>query len=453
MNRKLIYITVILSLYNLSVLRAQNKPDRELRINLNQDSSHYLKATFTAQVWTRYNESNPGTTVGYSAANAISGTTSVNTLQDQTFDIGLRRVRAQFYGKISDRIFVYTQVGINNDNNTAARKPGLFFHDVVAEYHFTPHAFQMGMGLTAWTGFARFSSPAIASILGYDAPLYQQSTNDATDQFLRKFSIYAKGKIKKFDYRIITSAPMLAQNSTAIKQLNVNSDFSYKPAKMQYSGYFMYQFLDEESNLTPYMPGTYLGKKKVFNIGAGFQYQQDAMWHYSDTATKNVLVQDMLHLAVDVFYDHPIGKKGAALSVYGCFAHMDYGKNYIRNNNPMNPADAGVLSSYNNFNGGGNLFPMYGTGTVIYGQFGYMLPGNMLGEKNGKLQPYIMVMDSKYDRLNQNMILYDVGLNWLMDSNRAKLSLDYQNRPVYNNTDLKVDSRKGMIVLQFQIAI
>jgi hypothetical protein len=125
----------------------------------------------------------------------------------------------------------------------------------------------------------------VASFLAYDAPLYQQSTNDATDQFLRKLSVYAKGKLGKLDYRLVLSKPMIAQKSAAVGPLNTNSDFSMKPPKLQGSGYLMYQFLDEESNLTPYVTGTYLGKKKVFNIGAGFQYQPDAMWHTTATDT------------------------------------------------------------------------------------------------------------------------------------------------------------------------
>ena len=35
----------------------------ELRLTLNDDGSHFIKATFLNQVWLRCNESNPGTTV------------------------------------------------------------------------------------------------------------------------------------------------------------------------------------------------------------------------------------------------------------------------------------------------------------------------------------------------------------------------------------------------------
>lgn len=419
---------------------AQTKPDRELKMNLNDDGSHYLKATFTGQVWMRFNESNPGTTVGgYS--------------EPQTYDIGLRRVRSQFFGKISDRVFLYTQVGINNFDYNSTRKPGIFFHDVVTEYYVTPRSLQIGAGLTAWTGFSRYSSPGVASILGYDAPLYQQSTNDVNDQFLRKLSIYAKGKIGRLDYRIILSDPMLVDGTiTTVKPLSVNSDFSYMPPKLQTSGYFMYQFMDEESNLTPYMTGTYLGKKKVFTLGAGFQYQPDAMWHYSDTSltTRTIVMEDMLNYSVDAFYDNPVGTKGAAITAYAAIAHTGYGKNYIRNNGAMNPATAGSGTS---FNGGGNAFPMYGTGNLVFAQVGYLLPKSVLGETHGQLQPYLDATLAKYDRLHDNMLMWDAGVNWLIDGHRSKVSLNYQNRPVFSTTDLTESVRKGMIVLQFQIAI
>ena len=428
------------------MVNAQTKPDRELKMNLNDDGSHFLKATFTGQVWTRFNESNPGSKVnGYDAPS--------------TFDIGLRRVRAQFFGKISDKVFLYTQVGINNEaynsvnglGNNSGRKPGIFFHDVVTEYYVTPRALQIGAGLTAWTGFMRYSSPAVASILAYDAPLYQQSTNDVNDQFLRKLSLYAKGKLGKLDYRLVLSKPLMIDTTiSTVKKINTNSDFSYSIPMLQTSGYFMYQFLDEESNLTPYMTGTYLGKKNVFNVGAGFQYQPNAMWHYGDATVKDTIKQNMLNVGLDVFFDHPLAGNGSAITTYLAVSHTDYGKNYVRNNGAMNP---GTASSGTSFNGGGSAFPMYGTGSTIFGQAGYLLPKNFLGEKNGQLQPYADFMLAKYDRLKQNMLMWDVGANWLIDSHRAKISLNYQNRPIFNSIDLKEMNRKGMVVLQFQIAI
>jgi hypothetical protein len=412
------------------------KPDKDLRINLNDDGSHYIKATFTGQVWARYNQSNPGTTVnGYE--------------KPETYDIGLRRVRTQLYGKVSDKIFVYTQFGINNFGYNSPRKTGIFFHDVVTEYYVTKRSLQIGGGLTSWNGFARYSGVSVSSSLALDVPLYQQTTNDANDQFLRKLSIYAKGKLGKLDYRLIVTNPMLVDASiAAVKPINENSDFAYTPPKLQTAGYFMYQFLDEESNLIPFSVGTYLGKKNVFNIGAGFQAQPDAMWHYSDAVTKDTVTQNMLNIAIDLFYDHRIGKNGAAITAYTALSHTDYGKNYIRSNGPMNPGAGGTSLS-----GGGTAFPMYGTGFTSYTEIGYLLPQTFLGGKNGQLQPYAELQASQFDRLKDNVITWGAGANWLIDGQKAKLTLGYQNRPAFDNTSLLQTDRKGMVVLQLQVSI
>jgi hypothetical protein len=415
-------------------INAQNK---ELKINLNESGTQYLKANFTAQIWTRYTDNNAGTTINGQAEN-------------ETFDVGLRRVRLQLMGKVSDKVFVYTQFGINNFGYNTLRKPGLFFHDVVAEYQPTEKLLHIGAGLTAWTGFSRYAAPSAGNILGYDAPLYQQSTNDVNDQFLRKLSIYVKGKINKFDYRLVLSKPMMVDASvTAVKPLNVNSDFSYNAPKLQSSGYLMYQFFDEESNVTPYMVGTYLGKKKVLTLGAGFQYQPKAMWHLTDTVSKSIVHQNLSNIGIDLFFEQPIKNNSSALTVYAAASKTDYGKNYIRNNGVLNPANA---NSGNTLSGGGNAFAMYGTGNTLFAQVGYLLPKKNNTEKN-RIQPYADVTLCKYDKLKSNIAMWDVGFNWLIEGQRSKVSFNYQSRPIVNTATLKQTSNKGMFVVQFQIAI
>ncbi len=70
----------------------------------------------------------------------------------------------------------------------------------------------------------------------------------------------------------------------------------------------MYQFLDEEANQVAYTQGTYLGAKRVFNIGAGFEYQDKAMYRLNGSDT----VRSSLALfAVDIYYDAPINEDKA----------------------------------------------------------------------------------------------------------------------------------------------
>jgi hypothetical protein len=116
----------------------------------------------------------------------------------------------------------------------------------------------------------------------------------------------------------------------------------------------------------------------------------------------------------------------------------------------MNPTTASVGAS---LNGGGNAFAMYGTGNVYHVQVGYLLPKYILGENNGQLQPNADCTLAQYDLLKNNMVMWNVGANWLINAHQTKLSLNYQNRPIFSKIDYTQTTRKGMIVLQLQIAI
>jgi hypothetical protein len=188
-----------------------------IKINLSEDGNEYLRFTFLNQTWLRYTDANPGTTVNGSA-------------QDQIFDIGLRRTRMQFFGQISPRVFFYTQFGINNFTSNSKQYQGAFFHDAVSEFRIHDKMLSIGAGLTGWSGLSRYASPSVGSILSLDAPLYQQTTNGVNDQFLRKLSVYAKGKLGKLDYRLALTKPMAIQNAVAVvNPLSVNSDFALTP--------------------------------------------------------------------------------------------------------------------------------------------------------------------------------------------------------------------------------
>ena len=97
---KTISVFLIIFLFFSTPIFAQEQPKAakkeldELRLKLNEDGSHYLKLTVLGQLWFRYNQSNPGTTV-------------INESRNQTLDIGIRRIRFQFFGQLSDHTFFY----------------------------------------------------------------------------------------------------------------------------------------------------------------------------------------------------------------------------------------------------------------------------------------------------------------------------------------------------------
>jgi hypothetical protein len=428
-------ILLAASAFSINTAHAQKIKDGKLW--LNEDGSNYFKVSLLSQVWLRHTEMNPGTTINGFA-------------KDNYTDIGIRRARFQAFGQITDKIFIYTQIGMNNYSFLADRKAGFFIHDVTGEYKVAHDYLSIGGGLTAWNGLTRFSAPSAGTIMGLDAPLFEQNTNDVTDQFLRKLSLYAKGKIGKLDYRVVMSNPMsITKSAGYVPTLTNNASFSPKPAKMQWHGYFQWQFLDQEANTTAYNTGTYLGSKRVFNIGAGFQYQPDAMWQLSGTDT---VENPMKNFAVDVYYDAPLNKQdGSAISAYAVYMHTDYGHGYLRNQATMNPANGSASPTI--INGSGNGYPSFGTGNLLYGQVGYKFKNNLIGKTT--LMPYASVQYGSYDRLNDKLFYWDAGVNWLLKGHTSKLTLAYQNRPVYQaitgTNDAAISTRKSAAVLQYQV--
>jgi hypothetical protein len=433
------------------ILSAQDKPKEinELRYNLNDDGSHYLKATFLNQIWFRFNESNPGTTV-------------LGENKSETFDIGLRRTRFQFYGQLTDHVTFYFQFGQNNFNflagqnaaNNGNRKFQAFFHDALAEYRVwkgKDHLY-LGGGLTIANGLSRFSQPSIGTIMSMDVPVFAQATVDQTDEFLRKLSVFARGQLGKLDYRVVLSDPFpVTSNGLPQATLGANSTFAYTNHLKQYQGFFTWNFFDKESHVTPYMTGAYLGKKKVLNLEAGFIIQQKASWS-RETALSDTVYHAMNLWSVAMFYDAPINTgKGTALNAYAGYFSTNYGQGYLRYNGIMNPAN-GVTVPY--LSGSqGNAFPMFGTGSVIYVQAGYLMKKDLLGSA-GTLMPYATWQSADYDRLDKRINVYDVGVNWLIKGHNAKLSLDWQLRPTYTpqGTDLiRNSSMKQQLALQYQV--
>jgi hypothetical protein len=421
------------------------------KLPLNADASRYVKFTLLNQVWMRYNQSNPGTTVGgYNAPN--------------TYDIGIRRFRIQFYGQLTDRVFIYSQIGLNNLSYNADRKSGgtpgasqsgtggFFLHDAVIEYAIIKNKLSFGTGLGAWNGLARYASSSAGTIMGLDLPTMEETTNDVTDQFGRKLSIYLKGKLGKLDYRVALSDPLLYQKAPGyVAAPGANATFASTPPKPQYQGYFSYQFKDQESNLTPYTAGTYFGKKTVFNVGAGFIVQPEAMWFIPGGATSAVN-RAMKQYGVDVFYDAPLttAPDAASVSFYAAGLHYDYGPGYLRLGAPMNPATG--TSNASSIGGFGNAFPEYGTGNSVYSQLGYKFKDNLVGTST--FMPYVAYQYSHYDRLAHDVNFYDAGVNWLITGHTSKFTLAYQNRPYYITNsvgDNVVDSRRGAVILQYQV--
>lgn len=408
-----------------------------LKVSLNEDGSKYFRLITWHQVWLRYNQNN-------------DGSTRAGVAQDATTDVGLRRSRFLMFSQLNKRFLIVTHFGINNQNAVSGgylgvdgKKPQLYMHDAWVDYTVIPTYLNIGGGLHYWNGLSRLSNASTLNLMAFDAPILNWPTIEATDQFARKLGIFAKGRVGKLAYQFAVNDPFETNTGGAIA--NNRANYSPNNVGKVYEGYLQYEFLDAEGNLLPYRVGTYLGTKKVFNIGAGFMNNADAMW-YTD-ANNDTVTTAMNLFAVDAFLDMPL-KNGGAVTAYAAAYFNDFGPNNVRSIGILNPADGSTINTGLR----GNAFPTLGTGTSIYTQVGYMLP-----KKRDDLiwQPYAALIFNDFEGVQDSngdkvaVTVFDLGLNMYLAGHHSKLTINYRSRPDFTNADDV--TRKSEVTLQAMV--
>lgn len=443
-----------------SSLYSQGSPDygSGLKLNLNPEGDKYVRFILWNQIWLRNTEMNPGTMVSDEATK-------------NTWNIGNRRLRALAYAQITKRYMVLMHFGINNQtfingggSGTTGtggygngKKPQMFFHDAWNEYAVVlpgeagKFSLSLGAGLHYYMGLSRMTMASTLNFLTVDSPIFTWPLIDNSDQFARQMGLFAKGKYGKFEYRFSLNKPF-ATNLAPVDVTNpaarVAVDNNGNP-KFSKAGYVEYQFLDSESNLLPFKVGSYLGTKKVFNLGAGFYHQKDGT---RTSVNSQIEKHDIALYAIDAFADLPLGnaKNKMALSAYAGFYNYNFGPNYLRNLGIMN-----VGSNDPNFigdkaiAGAGNLQPMIGSGNIYYLQAGLLLPSNADKPKI-RIQPFAAYTNKNFKALENSSSQFDIGANWFIDGHHAKLTTQYSTRPTYTSASAEPKS-KGEFILQFQI--
>lgn len=451
---------VLAALWSAALSFAQGSPDYGggLKFNLNTEGSKYMRFIAWNQIWARSSELNPGTMIGEQGA----------TKQE---DIGLRRLRILAYAQISPRYMIVTHIGINNQTfinggaagsqNTggygAGKKPGLFFHDAWNEYAVVlpkenkPFSLSVGAGLHYYMGLSRMTMSSTLNYMTIDAPIFNWPLIENSDQFARQMGIFVKGKYNRLEYRMSINKPF-ATNVTPVNVTDSNVAVAVdnnNNARWSKAGYFEYQFFDKESNLLPFKVGTYLGTKKMFNIGAGFYTAPSG----TKTSVNGVTERHDINLfSGDVFLDLPVGDKAkkAAITAYSVLYDYDFGPNYLRNIGIMNEGVVdNTYSGTRALAGPGNLQPMVGSGTIWYTQAGYLIP-NKDEKPKVRVQPFAAYTYKDFDALKKASSQFDIGTNFFLDGHHAKITAQYSTRPVYTAVD-KIDSYKGEILVQLQI--
>lgn len=385
-------ILIILSvvLIHQTAIVAQGSPDYNggLKVPLNEDGSKYFRFISWAQMQANYNDNLPTTS--------------------SPINLNLRRARMLMFSQINKDFLILTHFGLNSLNSGTLSPTGkgsgsqLFFHDVWAQYNLHKNHV-IGGGLHYFNGISRLNNQSTLNMMTLDNNRQSWSTIGLTDQFARHLGIFGKGSFGKLQYRVAINDAITTGLDARTPTYGEGAVYGgkrllgSKKSGYAYAGYFEYQFLDQESNFLPFKVGTYLGSKKVFNIGAGFFAHPNGSVIATDTIG-NMEGQNINLIAVDAFYEAPVGKKGSAISAYATYQLNDYGTNY--------------------------MYSAYGTGAMLYGHVGYLLNGE---KDKTRFQPYVSYASNSYTASSDNLNNIGIGINAYMSGHNSKLSIEYKN--------------------------
>lgn len=407
MNKKLI-ILLCFGVFIFQSSYAQVSPYYKggLKVEFDEEGKKYLRIISWAQVQSVYQD---------------------DVAEDESnLDFNLRRARILMFSQISEKFLILTHFGLNNLNSDSMSPTGtgdgsqLFFHDVFAQYNLNENH-SIGGGLHYFNGISRLNNQSTLNMLTLDNNRQSWATLGLTDQFARHVGIYAKGNLGKLQYRVAINDA--TTSSLDLREPEINGSAVYggkrllgsKDAGKAYAGYFDFHFLDQESNFLPYKVGTYLGNKKIFNLGAGFFAHPNGAVY---TNNNGELEGDNVSIfAVDAFYDTPLGTNGSALTAYATYQNNNYGENY--------------------------LYSAYGTGSMVYSHVGYLLPGE---NTKAQFQPYLSYAINSYDASEDNRNIFKGGLNLFLSSHNSKLSLEYSNES-FGDINQNVVTLQAMIYL------
>lgn len=376
---------------------AQYKP---LKVNLDESGEKYIRFITWHQLWLSHNSEDPS-----------SG----------GMRMSIRRSRFLAYAQVSPRFLLLTHFGLNNlgarnitanPNGQPDNQTSLFFlHDAWAEFAVVDKKLHIGTGLHYWNGISRLTNQSTLNMMTLDNPgaitpdggrigdarLFPWSTITTSDQFARHLGIYAKGTLGKFAYRVSANNARANGDPANLDPNNYTFQVDGSGDDWLYAGYFKVDIFDSESDKLPYFVGTYLGKKKVLSIGAGINYQPDALARGTDLTTAER--QDIVQMAADVFYDAPVGSSGGAINALAAFYNYDFGDD--------------------NFAGGG-LVP--GSGNIIYGQVGFLLPFEV---NETQFMPYVTYSSQNFEATPETSYEFGAGLNWFIMGHHAKITAEY----------------------------
>ena len=420
--KKIIILLIILFVNQL------NAQKRYLRYNL-EDGKSYIQANMRGQFWMRYAQNNPGTTINGEPIN-------------DNIDFSLRRFRLGLQSKLGDNFYIFSQIGGNNINQNSLDNFRVQVLDLYGEYTFSPQ-FSIGAGKSSWGTSNRISSFSNGSMVNLDALIFSLFTLNRQDNSGRNLGVFTKGQIGKIDYRMAVSMPPFYKGNPSENKV----DFAINKPNLRYSGYFKYEFWDNESNTNAFSGSlaTRLGSQNILNIGIGGMFQPRMM---QQKVNSDIFYYDFKNISADFYIEKKLSEREDAFTAYLGYFYTDFGPDYVRNIGANDIADS---KSGTSFNGKGLNIPLMGTGNTLFFSTAYLLP--KFNHSTIRVQPDFSIRYADYKGLNSAVTEYNGGVNVYLNGQASKLSLGIQNRPIFNKETLKVDERKTNVILQYRFSL
>ncbi len=439
MKKKYVFLTAFIILINIINAKTQTRQENPLKKSwtnyFGADSTLSIRTIGLIQLQCRYLQLNP---------NSISPS---GETKNATTDIAMTRVCIGHFFNYKKLNMLYL-LG-NNAFSIANAKQGNFYtYEAYISYNFIPQYFTAGIGQTLYNGISRASSLSISQFMTVDYNHLALPTAGKSDNIGRQFQFFAIGKIKKLEYRAALVRPMLqvGNNGAYTPTLNATTpkltSYDFPSDRFGHEAYIAWQFLDLEDIKYSSKSFSYLGAKKIFNIGAGYEFQPRASAYLNENM--DTIFSNTLTIAADMYADIPL-KSGAVFSSYAAFYKYEYGKNYIKIAGSMN-----YFAGGNTPQGAGNNEFIIGTGQAAYCHLAYLFAKNITKEAH-RLQIYAYVYYKDFQALNQKSFQPGAGINYYLLGQNAKIAIQYYRRNIYNN-QLIISETKNNISAQFQIS-
>lgn len=386
--RKILSLLCTLFYFSLSFGQVSDDYEEGFRIDFNDEGSKYMHFMGYGHFWWQNNEgSHPND------------------------GVSIRRMGLIMFSQIHERFKLVTHIGLSSldANNLYPTENGGGPHieliDFYGEYKVVDQLY-IGIGKHYFNGITRMNSLSPATSVTIDVNPSSWSTASLSDQGVRHLGMFAKGKLGKLNYNLSVNSPETNNLDGDAETEIENGEEKYLgraklgKGKYAYAGYFDYQFLEQESNFLPYRTMTYLGAKKVLNLGAGFFYHPEGI---VKNENDNLIGKDVFHIGTDIFYDTPVGEKGGAINFYGIYQYSKMGDHYLNNR-------------------------LQGNGNQFFALAGYLIPKDTDKNKyKHRFQPYVSYAHRDYKDLPKAAKDLQAGINYYLDGQNAKFSLQYQN--------------------------